>query len=157
MKVAQDREKSYADRKPRDLEFSIGDHVWLRVMPMKGVRRFGVSVKLSPRYVRPFEILDQIGSLAYRLALPPQLTGVHDVFHISTLCKYVLDPQHIINYHALKIQEDGTYEEVPIGILDQKEKVLRNRSISYVKMQWQRHGIKEATWELEDDMKQSFP
>ena len=87
-------------------------------MPTKGVHRFGVSGKLSPYHVGPFEILEQIRSLAYRLALPPQLISVHDIFHVSVLFKYVLDPQHIIDYHTLEIQEDGTYEEVPIGILD---------------------------------------
>ena len=87
-------------------------------MPTKGVRWFGVLGKLSPRYVGPFEILEQVWSLAYHLALPPQLAGVHNVFHVSMLTKYVPDPQYIIDYHTLEIQEDVTYEEVPIGILD---------------------------------------
>jgi len=121
MKAAQDRQKSYADKRRRDLEFSVGDHVWLRVMPMKGVRRFGVSGKLSPRYIGPFEILERVGSLAYRLALPPQLSGVHNVFHVSMLRRYVPDPQHVVDYQAIEIREDATYEERPIGILERKE------------------------------------
>ena len=89
MKTAQDRQKSYADKRRRDLEFEVGNHVWLRVMPIKGVRRFGITGKLSPRYIGPFEILRRIGTLAYELALPPQLSHVHNVFHVSMLRKYV--------------------------------------------------------------------
>ncbi|XP_052174731.1 uncharacterized protein LOC127789782 [Diospyros lotus] len=157
MKVAQDRQKSYADKRRRDLEFSTGDHVWLRVMPIKGVRRFGVSGKLSPRYIGPFEILERVGPLAYRLALPPQLAGVHNVFHVSMLRKYVSDPQHIIDYQTIEVKEDVTYEEKPVSILERKEKVLRNRSIPFVKIQWQRHSLDEATWEREEEMRCLFP
>lgn len=145
MKVAQDRQKSYADKRRRDLEFSAGDHVWLRVMPIKGVCRFGVSRKLSPRYIGPFKILERVGPLAYRLALPPQLAGVHNVFHVSMLRKYVPDPQHIIDYQTIEVKEDVTYEEKLVSILERKEKVLRNRSIPIVKIQWQRHSLNEAT------------
>ncbi|XP_052189880.1 uncharacterized protein LOC127799697 [Diospyros lotus] len=128
MKAAQDRQKSYADRRRRDLEFDVGDHVFLRVMPMRGVRRFGVSGKLSPRYVGPFEILERVGSLAYRLALPPQLAHVHDVFHVSMLRKYVADPGHVIDYHPLVVQEDSSYIELPTNIVDRKEKALGDTS-----------------------------
>ena len=88
---------------------------------MKGVRRFGVSGKLNSRYIGPFEILERVGSLAYRLALPPQLSGVHNVFHVLMLRKYVPDPQHVIDYQAIEIREDATYKERPIGILERKE------------------------------------
>ncbi|XP_052204025.1 uncharacterized protein LOC127809302 [Diospyros lotus] len=157
MKAAQDRQKSYANKRRRDLEFSVGDHVWLRVMPMKGVRQFGVSGKLSPRYIGPFEILERVGTLAYRLALPPQLSGVHNVFHVSMLRKYVPDPQHIIDYQTIKVREDVAYEEMPVNILEWKEKVLRNWSIPFVRVQWQRHSPNEATWEHEDEMRRLFP
>ena len=103
---------------------------------MKGVRRFGVSGKLSPRYVGPFEILERIGSLAYRLALPPQLNNVHNVFHVSMLRKYVSDSQYIIDYQTIEVGEYASYEELSIGIQEQKEKVLRNQSIPFVKVQW---------------------
>ncbi|XP_052203075.1 uncharacterized protein LOC127808545 [Diospyros lotus] len=126
MKAAQDRQKSYADKRLRDLEFLAGDHVWLRVMPMKGVRRFVVSGKLSSRYIGLFEILERVGTLAYRLALPPQLSGIHNVFHVSVLRKYVPDPQHIIDYQTIEVGEDVAYEEIPVSILERKEKVLRN-------------------------------
>ena len=96
MSEAQDRQKSYADRRCRPLEFSVGDHVFLRVSPTKGVKRFGLRGKLAPRYIGPFEILERIGAIAYRLALPPSLSGVHDVFHVSMLRRYVPDPTHVL-------------------------------------------------------------
>ncbi|XP_052208015.1 uncharacterized protein LOC127811866 [Diospyros lotus] len=145
MKAAQDRQKSYVDQKQRDLKFSMGDHVWLRVMPMKGVRRFGMSGKLSHRYIRPFEILERVSSLAYRLALPPQLVGVYNVFHVSLLRKYMPNPQHIIDYQTNKVEEDITYEEMLVSILEQKESVLRNRSIPLIKVKWQRHSPDKPT------------
>ncbi|XP_052181883.1 uncharacterized protein LOC127794676 [Diospyros lotus] len=157
MKAAQDRQKSYANKRRRDLEFSTGDHVWLRVMPMKGVRRFGVSGKLNPRYIGPFEILERVGTLAYRLALPPQLSGVHNIFHVFMLRKYVLDPQHIIDYQTIEVREDVAYEEMLVSILEWKEKVLRSRSISFVRVQWQHHSPDEATWKREDEMSRLFP
>ncbi|XP_052176691.1 uncharacterized protein LOC127790995 [Diospyros lotus] len=126
-------------------------------MPMRGVRRFGVSGKLSPRYVGSFEILERVGSLAYRLALPPQLAQVHDVFHVSMLRKYVEDPGYVIDYHSLVVQEDASYIELPASIVDRKEKVLHNRTISYVKVQWQRHTPEEATWELKEDIRRLYP
>ncbi|XP_052206876.1 uncharacterized protein LOC127811208 [Diospyros lotus] len=105
MKAAQDRQKSYADRRRWDLEFDVGDHVFLRVMPMRGGHRFGVSGKLSLCYVGPFE--------------------------------YVADPGHVIDYNPLVVQEDMSYTELPASIVDRKEKVLRNHTIPYVKVQWQ--------------------
>ena len=105
-------------------------------MPIKGVRRFGVIGKLSPRYIGPFEILTWIGTLAYELALPPQLSHVYNVFHISMLRKYVPDPQHVIDFQTLKVKEDVSYKEMPTSILECKEKILRNRSIPLVKVQW---------------------
>ena len=91
---------------------------------MKGVHRFGVSEKVSLRYIGPFEILERVGSLAYRLALPPQLFGVHKIFHVSMLRKYVSDPQQVIDYQVIEVGEDATYEERPISILERKERVL---------------------------------
>ncbi|XP_052197413.1 uncharacterized protein LOC127804580 [Diospyros lotus] len=157
MKTAQDRQKSYADMRHQDLEFLVGDHVFLRVMPMKGIRRFGVSAKLSPRYVSPFEILERVWLLAYRLALPPQLALVHDVFHVSMLRKYIVDPSQVIDYHPLQVEENASYVELHVCIVDRKEKVLRSRSIPYVKIQWQRHDSEEATWELEEEMRRDHP
>ncbi|XP_052172222.1 uncharacterized protein LOC127788151 [Diospyros lotus] len=153
MKIAQDRQKSYADKRRHDLEFTVGDHVLLRVMPIKGVRRFRIFGKLSPRYIGPFEILEQVGSLAYCLALPPQLSGVYGVFHVSMLSKYVPDPQHIIDYHMIEMGEDVSYEEVPVGIVEIKEKTLTNRAILLVKVRLQRYLPDGATWEREEVMR----
>ena len=96
MQAAQNRQKSYADVRRRELEFQVGDHVFLKVSPTKGVRRFGIKGKLSPRYVGPFEILERIGVVAYRLALPPSLDKVHNVFHVSMLRKCLSDPDQLV-------------------------------------------------------------
>src|SRR5688500_3366632 len=95
--TAQSRQKSYADRRVRPLEFMVGDRVWLRVSPMKGVMRFGRKGKLSPRFIGPYEILERMEEVAYKLALPPSLTAVHPVFHVSMLQKYVPDDSHVIS------------------------------------------------------------
>ncbi|XP_052197327.1 uncharacterized protein LOC127804496 [Diospyros lotus] len=104
-------------------------------MPTKGVHRFGVSRKLSPSYIGSFEILERVGTLAYRLALPLQLSGVHNVFHMSMLRQYVPDSQHIIDYQTIKVGEDVAYKEMPVYILERNEKVLRNWSIPFVRVQ----------------------
>lgn len=120
--TAQSRQKSYADYHRRDLEFHVGDMVFLKVSPWKGVIRFGKKGKLSPRYIGPFEVLEKVGEVAYRVALPPRLAGVHNVFHVSMLRKYVHSLSHVIDYEPLQIREDFSYEEIPIQILDSKEK-----------------------------------
>ena len=102
--------------------------------------RFGIKGKLSPRFIGPFEILDRVGELAYRLALPPQLSNVHNVFHLSMLRKYHPDPSHVIEHEPLEIREDLSYEERPIRIIDRREKVLRSKTILMVKVLWQHHS-----------------
>ncbi|XP_062086246.1 uncharacterized protein LOC133792361, partial [Humulus lupulus] len=151
------RQKSYADPKRRNVEFQVGDHVFLRVSPLRGVRKFGVKGKLSPRFVGPFEILERIGQVAYRLALPPSLSGVHDVFHVSMLRKYVSDTTHVLKYEDLELQKDLSYEERPVQILDRKDKVLRNKIIPFVKVLWRNSKVEEATWELETAMRDQYP
>uniref|UniRef100_A0A2N9IE13 Integrase catalytic domain-containing protein n=1 Tax=Fagus sylvatica TaxID=28930 RepID=A0A2N9IE13_FAGSY len=157
LRVAQSRQKSYADTRRRDLEFEIGDMVFVRVAPMKGVMRFGKKGKLSPRYVGPFEILERVGPVAYKLALPPALSGIHNVFHISMLRRYVSDPSHILSYEPLQVQEDLSYEEMPMEILDRKDQVLRNKTIRLVKVLWRNHSAGEASWEREDEMQSKYP
>ncbi|KAL4026018.1 hypothetical protein IC575_014425 [Cucumis melo] len=127
--------------------------VFLKVAPMKGVLRFEKKGKLSPRFVGPFDILERIGSVAYRLALPPSLFAVHDVFHVSMLRRYVADPTHVVDFEPLQISEDLSYEEQPVEILAREVKMLRNRGIALVKVLWRNHGIEEATWEREEDMR----
>ena len=111
MLTAQSRQKSYADNRLRDLEFQVGDHVFLKVSPTKGVMRFGKKGKLSPRYIGPFEILERVRVVAYCLALPPDLSNIHPVFHVSMLRKYNPDPSHVIWYETIQLQDDVTYEE----------------------------------------------
>ncbi|KAL0548949.1 hypothetical protein IC582_013427 [Cucumis melo] len=136
MLTAQSRQKSYADVQRKDLEFEVGDMVFLKVAPMKGVLRFEKKGKLSPRFVGPFEILERIGPVAYRLALPPSFSAVHDVFHVSMLRRYVADPTHVVDFEPLQISENLSYEEQPVEILARKVKKLRSREISLVKVLW---------------------
>ncbi|KAL0549903.1 hypothetical protein IC582_014398 [Cucumis melo] len=157
MHTAQSRQKSYADVRRKDLEFEIGDKVFLKVAPMKGVLRFERRGKLSPRFVGPFEILERIGPVAYRLALPPSLSAVHDVFHVSMLRKYVPDPSHVVDYEPLEIDENLSYVEQPVEILAREVKTLRNKEIPLVKVLWRNHRIEEATWEREDVMRSRYP
>ena len=157
MKIAQSRQKSYADKRRRSLEFDEGDFVFLKVSPMKGIMRFGKKGKLSPRYIGPYEIIERIGKVAYRLALPPELSAVHNVFHVSMLRKYIPDPSHVLKHEPIQIHEDLTYEEQPIQVLAREEKVLRNKVIPLVKILWKNHNIEEATWEREDEMRKLYP
>jgi hypothetical protein len=157
MLTAQSRQKSYADQHRRKLEFKVGDQVFLKVSPMKGMFRFGKKGKLSPRYVGPFEVNEIVGPVAYRVALPPELAGVHDVFHVSTLRKHIPDPLQVVNFKPLRVQENLTYEEMPIQIMDRKEKQLRTKTIPLVKVLWRNHGVEEASWELEQEMRNRYP
>ncbi|XP_055831027.1 uncharacterized protein LOC129900088, partial [Solanum dulcamara] len=151
------RQKSYADRRVRPLEFMVGDCVWLKISPMKGVMRFGKKGKLSPRFVGPFEILRRVGGVAYKLALPPKLSAVHPVFHVSMLRKYIPDESHVISYDAVELSPDLTYEEEPTVILDRRLRRLRTKEVALVKVQWQHRPAEEATWELESDMQARYP
>ncbi|KAA0025885.1 ty3-gypsy retrotransposon protein [Cucumis melo var. makuwa] len=157
MLATQSRQKSYADVRRKDLEFDMGDMVFLKVAPVKGVLRFEKKGKLSPRFVGPFEILERIGPVAYRLALPPSLSTVHDVFHVSMLRKYVADPTHVVDFEPLQLSENLSFEEQPIEILVREVNKLRNREISLVKVLCRNHGVKEATWEREEDMRAQYP
>ncbi|KAL6529131.1 hypothetical protein OROHE_014875 [Orobanche hederae] len=157
MLTAQSRQKSYADVRRRPLEFEAGDHVLLKVSPSKGVFRFGKKGKLSPRFIGPFEILERVGEVAYRLALPPSLSHVHSVFHVSQLRKYVPDPSHVIDFGDVEIEKDITFEERPVKILERRDKQLRHKTIPLVKVYWSKHGVKEATWEPEEIMRSKYP
>ncbi|KAA0064153.1 pol protein [Cucumis melo var. makuwa] len=134
MLTEQSRQKSYADVRCKDLEFDVGDMVFLKVAQMKDVLRFEKKGKLSPCFVEPFEILERIGPVAYRLALPPSFSVVHNVFHVSMLRKYVADPMHVVDFEPLQINENLIYEEQPVEILAREVKRLRNRVISLVKL-----------------------
>jgi len=157
LKTAQDRQKSYADKRRRDLEFEVGDKVFLKLSPWKGILRFGRKGKLSPKYIGPYEILERIGPSAYRLALPTELSKIHDVFHVSLLRKYIPNPTHVLETQPIQVNEDLSYEEEPVQILDRKEQVLRTKTIPLVKVLWRNHQVEEATWESEEQMKIKYP
>ena len=101
--VAFSRHKSYADKHQRPLKFQVGDFVFLKIAPMKGIMRFGKKGKLSPRYIGPFEILERIGKVAYKLALPSELVSVHNVFYVSMLKKYIPDPSHVLSQEPIEV------------------------------------------------------
>ncbi|XP_060212075.1 uncharacterized protein LOC132639651 [Lycium barbarum] len=157
LQTAQSRQKSYADKKVRDTEFMKGEKVFLKVSPMKGVMRFGRKGKLSPRYIGPYEILDRNGLVAYRLALPPRLSAVHPVFHVSMLRRYVGDDSHKIQPEDVELDENLTHEEGPISILDRQVRQLRSKKVASVKVLWRNHPTEEATWESETDMRDKYP
>ncbi|XP_075480640.1 uncharacterized protein LOC142521302 [Primulina tabacum] len=112
---------------------------------VQGVVRFGMRGKLSPRFVGPYEIVERIGTCAYRLDLPQSLSGIHDVFHVSMLRKYEPDPSHVIQPDEVELDPSLSYTEYPVCILDHKDKVLRNKVIPLVRVQWSRHGVEEST------------
>ena len=134
MKVTQSRQKSYADRRHHPLVFKVGDHVYLKISPMKGVNHFGVRGKLAPRYIGPFPITKWCGSMAYRLKVPEHLSVVHNVFHISQLKKYLRVPEQAIEIEGVELEPDLTYIEYPVRILDQKDQVTRKRTIKFYKV-----------------------
>jgi hypothetical protein len=139
LRVAQTHQKSYADVHRRDLTFAVGDHVYLKVAPMRGIRRFNVRGKLAPRYIGPFKVLERKGEVAYRLGLPPNLSEVHDVFHVSQLKKCLRVPEEQAPLEGLDVQEDLTYTEHPMKILETSERVTRNKKIKMCRVQWSHH------------------
>ncbi|CAN4123272.1 unnamed protein product [Withania somnifera] len=157
LKIAQSRHKSYADIRRRGLEFSIGDWVFLKVSPMKGVMRFGKKGKHSPHYIGPYKIIRRYGQVAYKLELPQELSIVHPVFHVSMLRRCIGDPSCITPIEDVQVIEGLTYEEVPIAILDRQVKKLRNKEVASVKVLWRNQQVEEVTWEVEETMKSKYP
>ena len=150
--MAQSRQKSYADVRRRPLEFEVGDHVFLKVMPKRGVVRFGKRGKLSPRFIGPFEILERVGTVAYRLPLSPSMSGLYEVFYVSMLRKYTPDPAHVVDWGEIEVYTDGTFEEGPVCILDRPDQVLRRKTVRLVRVLWRHYGVEESTWERKDTM-----
>jgi hypothetical protein len=157
LRVAQTRQKSYADVRRRDLTFAVDDHVYLKVSLMRGICRFNVKGKLAPRYIGPFKVLERKGEVAYRLELPPSLSGVYDVFHVSQLKKCLRVPEEQAPLEGLEVQEDLTYTEHPVKILETSKRVTRNKKIKMCRVQWSHHTEDEATWEREDELRKTYP
>jgi hypothetical protein len=150
LKAAKLRQESYANKRCRPLQFKVGDRVYLKISPMKGMKIFGVKEKLSPHYIGPFTILEKCGKVTYKLELLPSLLGVHDIFHISQLKKYLKAHVDVVLPKVSPLETDLTYPEHPIKILDQKSCVTRRKTIKFYKIQWSNHTIEEATWESEN-------
>ena len=157
LKAASDRQKSYADLKRRDIAYEVGDKVFLKVSLWRKILRFGKKGKLSPMFIGPYEVLERIGLVAYRLALPLELAKLHDVFHVSMLWRYRSDESHILPVQEIQVQEDLSYDEEPKAILAREVKQLQNKQVPLVKVLWQHHGREEATWEPEATMKARYP
>jgi hypothetical protein len=157
LRTAQSRQKSYADTRRRLLEFKEGDHVYLKVSPIWGMRRFKVKGKLSPRFIGPFLILKRVGEVVYQLELLDHLADVHDVFYVSQLKKCLRVPEEQLPIEYLSVQDDLTYTEYPIKILDILTRVIRSKVIKMCKVQWSHHGEDEATWEREEELQIEFP
>jgi len=157
MKASQSRQKSYHDKRRKDLEFQEGDHVFLRVTPMTGVGRALKSKKLTPKFIGPYQISERIGTVAYRVGLPPHLSNLHDVFHVSQLRKYVADPSHVIPRDDVQVRDNLTVETLPLRIEGREMKKLRGKEIPLVKVVWGGPTGESLTWELESKMVESYP
>ena len=124
---------------------------------MKGVKRFQTRGKLAPRYIGPFPVMARVGTVAYQLELPPELSEVHNVFHISHLRRCISPPEKRTDMAEIELAKDLTYEEKPIRILDQTERVTRSKEIRFYKVQWEHHTEEEATWEREEFLRTAYP
>jgi hypothetical protein len=155
--AAQSQQKSCTDKRRSPLEFEVGDHVYLWVSSMKGVRRFGIKGKLAPRYIGPYPIIDKYGPTSYQLELPAKLSGVHNVFHVSQLKKCLKPPTDVVVEDTIPLESDLTYKAYPIKILDQQDRVTRNKTIRFYKIQWNEHSEDEAMWEHEDFLRANYP
>ncbi|GJS10686.1 putative reverse transcriptase domain-containing protein [Tanacetum coccineum] len=153
LKAAHDRQKSYADKRRKPLEFSVGDYVLLKVSPWKGVVRFGKKGKLAPRFVGPFEIIEKVGPVAYRLDLLEELNGVHDTFHVSNLKKCLADPTLQVPLDEIRVDAKLNFVEEPVEILEREFKKLKRSRIAIVKVRWNSKRDPEFMWEREDQMK----
>jgi hypothetical protein len=148
--AAQSSQKSYADKRRSPLEFEVGDHVYLRVSPMKGVRRFGIKGKLALRYIGPYPIIDKYGPMSYQVELPVKLSRVHNVFHVSQLKRCLKPLADVVIEDTIPLELDLTYKAYPTKIFDQKDRVRHNKTTQFYKVQWNDHSEDEAMWEHEE-------
>jgi hypothetical protein len=137
--------------------FEVGEFVYLKVSPMRGMKRFKAKGKLSPRYIGPFKILERKGEVAYQLDLLDRLSDDHDVFHVSQLKKCLRVPEEQLPMEELNVNEDLTYSEYPVRILETSRRITRSKVINMCKVLWSHHSEDEATWEREDELRTEFP
>ena len=126
-------------------------------MPKREVVRFGKRGKLSSRFIGPFEMLQRVGTVTYRLDLPPSMSCVHEVFHVSMLQRYTLNPSHVVDLGEIEVDTDGTFEEGLVCIMDSRDQVLRRKTVRLVRVLWQHSGVEELIWEREDTMRATYP
>ena len=118
--------------------------------------RFGKRGKLSSRFIGPFKILERVGTVVYQLALPPNMSGVHDVFYVSMLRRYTPDPAHVVDWGEIEVDTNETFEEGPMCIMDSRDQVFQRKTVRLVRVLWQHRGVEESTWEHEDTMRATF-
>ena len=134
----------------KDIRYEIGKKVFLKVSPWKKLMRFGTNGKLSPRFIGPYEVIEKVGPVAYKLALPPDLENIDNVFHVPMLRRYRSNPSHIVSLETIELRPNLIYEEEPIEILAREAKELRKKRIPLVKVLWRNHKIEEAAWKSEE-------
>ncbi|GKE52531.1 hypothetical protein Tco_1487687, partial [Tanacetum coccineum] len=157
MQVARDRQKSYADKRRKPLEFQVGDKVMLKVSPWKGVIQFGKREKLNPRYIGPFKILARIGPVAYRLELPQELSSVHNVFHVCNMKKCLSDETLVIPLEEIQVDDKLNFVEEPVEIMDREVKQLKQSRIPIIKVRWKSRIGSEFMWERGDQFRNKYP
>ncbi|GKE53412.1 hypothetical protein Tco_1488568 [Tanacetum coccineum] len=157
IQAARDRQNSYVDVRRKPLEFHVGDKVMLKVSPWKGVIRFGKRGKLNPRYIGPFKIIAKVGTVAYRLELPEQLSRVHSTFYVSNLKKCLSDETLVIPLDEIQIDDKLHFIEEPVEIMDREVKRMKQSRILIVKVRWNSRRGPEFTWEREDQMQKKYP
>jgi len=157
LKAAQDRQKSYADKRRRPIEFDVGDHVMLKVSPWKGVLRFRKRGKLSPRFIGPFKIVARVGKVAYRLELPEELSRIHNTFHVSHLRKCLADDVMYVPLEEIEVDARLNYVEEPIAIVEEELKRVKNKTVRTYKILWKHKKESEYTWETEHDVLVYYP
>ncbi|GKD65702.1 putative reverse transcriptase domain-containing protein [Tanacetum coccineum] len=157
LQASRDRQRSYANKRRKPLEFQVGDKVMLKVSPWKGVIRFGKRGKLNPRYIGPFKILAKVGTVAYRLELPEKLSRVHSTFHVSNLKKCLSDEPLAIPLDEIHVDDKLNFIEESVEIIDRKVKRLKQSCIPIMKVRWNSRRGPEYTWEREDQMQKKYP
>jgi hypothetical protein len=155
--ATQSRRKSYTDKRSSPMEFEVGDYVYLRVSPMKDVRRFSIKGKLAPRYIGLYSIINKYGLTSYQVELPVKLSGIHNVFHVSQLKRCLKPPIDVVIEDTIPLEPDLTYNAYPIKVLDKQDRVTRNKITRFYKVQWNDHSEDEATWEREEFLRSNYP
>ncbi|GKD98839.1 hypothetical protein Tco_1382736, partial [Tanacetum coccineum] len=153
----RDRQKSYANIRRKPMVFQVGDKVMLKVLPSKGVVRFGKRGKLNPRYVGPFKVIERVGTVSYKLELPQQLSRVHNTFYVSNLKKCLSNESLVIPLEELCVDNKLHFVEEPVEVMDREIKQLKRSRIPIIKVRWNSKRGHEFTWERKDQFKQKYP